>query len=202
MSLTSERHAGKTTLLGCSRERRAVAGRTEFNRHKFEQLIIYIAKRLGPEAALGRVKLAKLLMQSDFGAYQRLGRSITGATYEKWEHGHLPSELLLVQRDLEAAGAISSEAEDYYGKSLKHIAAHRDPDLSDFDEDELAIIEGAIRRYGHESATYLRHLAHQELGWELAADRDPIPYETVLLAYERPPEHVFDEFRALHGLSG
>lgn len=178
-----------------------MAGGVEFNRKKFEELIVYLAKRLGPEAALGRVKLAKLLMQSDFGAYQRLGRSITGATYEKWEHGHLPSELLLVQRDLETEGAISTEVEDYYGKSLKHITAHRDPDLSDFDEDEFAIIEGAILRYGHESATYLRWLAHQELGWELAADREPIPYETVLLAHDRPPDSVFDEFRALHGLS-
>ena len=43
----------------------AVAGR-EFDQEKFEQLILYIARRLGPEAALGRVKLAKLLMLIDF----------------------------------------------------------------------------------------------------------------------------------------
>jgi hypothetical protein len=52
-----------------------VAGRGEFNRKKFEELIVYIAKRLGPEAASGRVKLTKLLMLSDFAAYQRLGTS-------------------------------------------------------------------------------------------------------------------------------
>ncbi len=62
----------------------------KFDPAKFNELIVYIAKRLGPEAALGRVKLAKLLMRSDFGAFARFGRSITGATYEKWEHGHLP----------------------------------------------------------------------------------------------------------------
>lgn len=39
-----------------------------FDPEKFNELIVYIAKRLGPEAALGRVKLAKLLMQGDFGA--------------------------------------------------------------------------------------------------------------------------------------
>lgn len=152
-----------------------------FNRRKFEELVVYIATRLGPESALGRVKLAKLLMKSDYRAFARLGQSITGATYEKWEHGHLPREMLLTQRDLEADGAIATEAVDYYGKRLQHITALRDPDLSDFSEDELAIIEGALREFGHESATYLSDMAHRELGWRLADWKEAIPYHTIFL---------------------
>lgn len=155
----------------------------EFNRGKFEELVVYIARRLGPEAALGRVKLAKLLMNSDFRAFARFGRPITGATYEKWEHGHLPRELLLVERDLEAAGAIASEQIEYYGKKLNHISARRDPDLSHFSEDELAIIEGTLKEFGHESATYLSDLAHRERGWRLAQWKEVIPYHTVFLGH-------------------
>ncbi len=158
-----------------------MADAVTFNQKKFEELIVYIAWRLGPEAALGRVKLAKLLMQSDFGSYERRRRAITGATYEKWEQGHLPRELLLTQRDLESDGSITVETVDYFGKKLKRITANRDPDLSDFDEDELASIEVAIDRYGHESATYLSELAHLELGWRLAEMREVIPYNTVFL---------------------
>ena len=44
---------------------------------------------------------------------------MTGATYEKWEHGHLPRELLLSQRDLQADGAIEVESVDYFGKPLE-----------------------------------------------------------------------------------
>jgi hypothetical protein len=152
-----------------------------FNRSKFEELIVYIARRLGPEAALGRVKLAKLLMQSDFGAYARYGRSITGATYEKWEHGHLPRELLLAERDLEAQGAILMEEVNYYGKRLRHITAARDPDLSGFSEEELAAVEHALWQFGHESARYLSELSHLELGWKLAEWKEPIPYNTAFL---------------------
>jgi Antitoxin SocA-like, Panacea domain len=152
-----------------------------FDRKKFEELIVYIARRLGPEAALGRVKLAKLLMASDFGGYERFGLSITGATYEKWEHGHLPRELLLGQRDLEAKGAIRVEVEDYYGKQLKHITAQRDPDMSDFSEDELAVIEKALHHFGYESASHLSELSHLELGWRLAKWKEAIPYRTVFL---------------------
>ena len=158
-----------------------MAENTSFDRRKFEELIVYIAKRLGPEAALGRVKLAKLLMASDFGAYERFGQPITGATYEKWEHGHLPRELLLAQRDLEAQGAIREEPVNYYGKKLRHITAERDPDMSSFSEDELAAIERAIHHFGYESATYLSELSHLELGWRLAGWKDPIPYRTVFL---------------------
>jgi hypothetical protein len=155
--------------------------RDQFKSTKFTELIVYIAKRLGPEAALGRVKLAKLLMASDFGAYERFGQSITGATYERWEHGHLPQELLLAQRDLEAGGDIRVETVDYFGKQLKHITAHRDPDMSGFSEDELGVIETALLQFGHESATHLSNLSHQELGWRLANWKEVIPYRTVYL---------------------
>ena len=160
-----------------------MAGGMEFNRGKFEELIVYLATRLGPEAALGRVKLAKLLMLSDFQSYGRRGHSITGATYQKWEHGHFPRELVIAEKDLssDGSGAISEESVDYYGKRLRRLTAHREPRLSDFDEDELAIIEGVIRRYGHESATYLSALSHKELGWRLANDKEEIPYNTFFL---------------------
>src|SRR5262245_22743126 len=130
-----------------------------FDREKFEELIVYFARRLEPQAALGRVKLAKLLMHADFRAFAVLGSPITGATYEKWEHGHLPRELVLADRDLQAAGAIVIETVDYYGKQLRHITAHRDPHLTKFTEDEIGIAESAIRSFGYESATYLSQLA-------------------------------------------
>jgi uncharacterized phage-associated protein len=173
-----------------------------FDSAKFNELIVYIATRLGPEAALGRVKLAKLLMWSDFGAFARFGRSITGARYEKWEHGHLPRELLLAQRDLEANDRIVEELVDYFGKKLKRITALSDPDMSDFSEDELAVIESAIRRYGHESATYLSELSHHEVGWRLAQMHEAIPYTTVFLGaggIEESDIRRGEELASLHG---
>ena len=179
-----------------------MAGGTEYDPHKFEELIVYIARRLGPEAALGRVKLAKLLMLSDFTAYRRRGRSITGAKYEKWEHGHLPHELIMTEKDLLAQQRIVQETVAWFGKPLRHITAREpDPNLSSFDEDEIAIVEGVLRQYGHESASYLRALSHKEIGWQLAKDREEIPYETALLPSGPPPEQVFEEFRELYGLT-
>jgi Protein of unknown function (DUF4065) len=176
----------------------------KFQKQKFAELILYVAKRLGPEAALGQVKLAKLLMASDFGAYERWGESITGATYEKWPQGHLPRELLLAQRDLEAEGAISIDVEDYYGLKLKRITAHRDPDMREFSEDEIAVIERALRVLGLESASYLSELSHLELGWRLAEMKEVIPYQTVFLGAGGVTESDLrrgEELASAHGWS-
>ncbi len=173
-----------------------------FDPAKFNELIVYIATRLGPEAALGRVKLAKLLMWSDFGAFARFGTSITGATYEKWERGHLPKELLLAQRDLETSERIVEEPVDYFGKKLKRITALSAPDMSAFSEDELGVIETAIRRYGHESATYLSELSHHEVGWRLAKMHETIPYTTVFLGVGGVSDAAIrrgEELASLHG---
>ena len=177
-------------------------GEHEFDQKKFNELIVYIATRLGPEAALGRVKLAKLLMRSDFGAFARLGSPITGATYEKWEHGHLPRELLLAERDLETGGRIATEQVSYFGKTLKHITAIDDPNMSSFSEDELAVVEGAIRQYGHESATFLSDQSHRELGWRLANWKEAIPYATVFLGtggVSQADIRRGEELASLHG---
>lgn len=177
-------------------------GEHDFNRRKFHELIVYLARRLGPEAALGRVKLAKLLMASDFGAYERFRRPITGATYEKWEQGHLPRELTLADRDLEAQGAIRIQEEDYFGKRLKRVTALRDPDMSEFTEDELAVIEIALQLYGHETATRLSELSHLELGWRLADWKEVIPYNTVFLGRGGVSEAVLrrgEELASSHG---
>jgi hypothetical protein len=183
-----------------------VAGGQEFDRGKFEELIVYLARRLPPEAALGRVKLAKLLMHSDFTAYARTGRSITGATYVKWEHGHLPEELILAEKDLgdEGDGSIGVEEVDYYGKPLKHITARRDPNLATFDEEELAATEEAIRLYGFESASYLSKLSHRTVGWRLADWKKEIPYNTFYLGFGGVSERDIrrgEELASLHGWS-
>jgi hypothetical protein len=177
-----------------------MAGGIEFNQRKFEELIVYLARRLGPEAALGRVKLAKLLMHSDFTSYLRTGKSITGATYEKRPFGHFPREQAGSEFDLRGH-RIAIDVVDYYGLKLKEITALDDPDMSEFSEDEIAIIEGAIKRYGHESAVQLTRLAHREPGWALAKEREEIPYNTALLDSERPPDDDFQEFRVIHGLT-
>jgi hypothetical protein len=108
----------------------------------------------------------------------------------------------MAEKDLKGSRAISEELVDYYGRQLRHIVAGRDPDMSSFTEDEIAIIEGAIRTYGHESAKFLSDLAHRELGWRLAKKKEVIPYSTVFLGTGGVSETDIrrgQELASLHG---
>jgi hypothetical protein len=93
----------------------------------------------------------------------------------------------MTEKDLQGE-AIDVKTVSYYGKTLKYITALRDPDMSSFSEDEIAIIEGVLRFYGPESASYLRHLSHEELGWLLAGEHEAIPYNTIFLSKTGPTD--------------
>ena len=57
-------------------------GRDAYDAKKFCELVLYIAKRSEDDPRFCAVKLNKIMYYSDFGAYRRLGQSITGANYQ------------------------------------------------------------------------------------------------------------------------
>lgn len=59
-----------------------MAGRTPFSTEKLRELVLYVGQR---PIRSGRIGLAVILWRSDFGAYARHGKSITGATYVRAE---------------------------------------------------------------------------------------------------------------------
>lgn len=61
------------------------------SREKFIQAILYFAHNV---AALGKVKLFKLLYLLDFDHYRQTGRSVTGLEYRAWKMGPVPAELV------------------------------------------------------------------------------------------------------------
>jgi uncharacterized phage-associated protein len=51
--------------------------------------------------------------------------------------------------------------------------------MSNFDHDELGIIEEVIHDLGYESAAHLETLSHREIGWRVVEMGERIPYNTV-----------------------
>ena len=56
--------------------------------------VVLVDLRSQDDRAFGATKLNNLLYFSDFQAYGALERSITGATYQRLDHGPAPRELL------------------------------------------------------------------------------------------------------------
>lgn len=154
--------------------------------NKTRELVLYLAERSGDDPRFGRVKLAKLLFLSDFGAYAEFGESITGACYRRKPHGPLADEQLLAERDLQDSGSIEIQEVGRYIYRQKRIVAKRKARIDWLTKEQLALVDEVIQRHWNEDATDLRNLSHAFPGYELAVEGEEIPYHTVFISREPP----------------
>lgn len=169
----------------------------KMNTTKFKELILYLAAKHEGERFWGATKLNKSLFYADFLAYQKYGQSITGAAYIALEWGPAPKALVPVQKEMVEARDIAVQE-----RAAQHrILALREPDLSEFSAQEIALVDSVVERTRRASADTLSELTHGFLGWKAAraeavatGKQVVIPYSTVFVSNEEP-----DEFEEAHG---
>jgi hypothetical protein len=147
------------------------------DRKKFKLLIHYICSMCEP-SQFGSVKLNKILWVADFQAYYELGKSITGARYVKRQHGPVPSTIVPILDELSLEGLLSITEEDFHGFPKRRFEAFGTPDLSRLTEDEIRIVNTAIKFVIEHTARPISKLSHDHI-WRTADDGEEIPYYTV-----------------------
>jgi len=175
----------------------------DFDATKFKELLLYVAERSGDDPSFGRTKLNKILFFSDFLSYGNTGKPITGATYQRLDRGPAPRELLAAESQLQAEDSAIVVERDYFGLRQKRLFAKRPPDLSLFTPEEISLVEGVIEVLRHDNASEVSRLSHMiSVGWQLAGDREDIPYEAVFLSPDQPTANDIkrgEELAAEHG---
>ena len=173
---------------------------------KFRELVLYICRRSEGDESFGAVKLNKLLFYADFLAYRQLGRAITWQPYQRLENGPAPRRLLPILKKMESSGDIATREIRYYGFMQKQSCALREPDLSRFSGDEIALVDRIIEACRGKSAKAMSEMSHAFRGWRQASDGETIPYEVALVRFERPTKaqlaqgaEMADELRELAG---
>ncbi len=149
-----------------------------FDARRFEELILLVARRCERDSTFGATKLNKLLFFADFAAYRKLGRSLTGADYQKLEHGPAPKQLLPTREALLERGDLFPITRDYFGKEQKRLIAGREPDVSGFSGEEIALVDEIIDSLRDLDAAAVTQLSHTFIGWRAVEYGDVIPYET------------------------
>lgn len=161
----------------------------EFDRTRFEALVLYIADRRRDDERFGRTKMAKVLFYSDFSVYQDQGESLTGATYIRMPFGPFPEALEETEKALEAKGLVVL-AHDGVGEyeEKRIIPTKRPPDLrSLFEEWQILVVNDWTDRVAAATATQISEMSHHHPGWLLAKENgEKIPYETAILPQSRP----------------
>lgn len=155
----------------------------KYDEQKLKELILYVAAKCDEDPRFGAVKLNKILFFSDFAAYAKFGRPITGAEYRKYPQGPCPSRMKVIKQEMENG----REAYEYInplddGLRERRLLAWRKPDLGMFSVDEIAIVDEAIRRWWGRTGTDISEVSHQHPGWKLTELKEEIPYFTAFIA--------------------
>lgn len=147
----------------------------EFDRSKFIELWLYIAKKSEDDKRFGATKLDKIFYFCDFEAYRQLGKSITGADYKHIQNGAVPNQYIPIRNEIEGDDIEIVEG-NYHGKTQKRTVARREPDLAKFTKNELNIVDRVIDRLWLYDATSVGRLSQEEIGYKLTEKDEIIPY--------------------------
>lgn len=153
---------------------------------KFQELILFICQRSDGDPRFGATKLNKHLFFADFLAYRVLGKPITNQPYFRLGNGPAPRHLLPVMEELKGQGAVAQAAHDYFGYKQTRTYALRDPDVSLFSAEEIALVTELLEEFWDNNATQMSAMSHNFIGWEVAADQEDIPYEVALMSRREP----------------
>lgn len=155
------------------------------DREKFIQAILYFAHNT---AALGKVKLFKLLYLLDFEHFRQTGRSVTGMEYRAWKMGPVPAELVQQWDELEddLAAAIRIEPRPVIDYERQNVVSLQPFDAEHFSKRELRLLTELAHRYHDTYSGKMIDVTHAENGawakvWADGEGNDsPIPYELAL----------------------
>lgn len=151
------------------------------DRHKIEQVILYFIHHANNEM-LGTTKLLKLIYFADFDHVELYDLPITGARYQKFQHGPVPIAASDTLDKLAERGDITRQKERGSDYIRTVYTANINVDRATFSDDEWQIL-GLVRdRFLQWNTAQIVAATHGEAPWVAVRMGEDIPYE---LAYYR-----------------
>lgn len=159
------------------------------DREKLREAILHLAMSSEDDLHFGKTKLYKLLFFSDFAHFVSTGQAITWAEYRCFPFGPVPTEAEPLIEEMARAGELAIQHRDHFGYQQVRPIALREAELSRFSGAEVARLERTVRDLRQMNASGVSELSHHFLGWQVAGERELIPYEIALIVPGPPTEH-------------
>ncbi len=153
---------------------------------RLRELILYISKKLSNDDHFGQIKLNKVVFFSDFTAFGRLGKTITGLEYQHLDEGPALRAMLPIQGRMKTAKILVIEPRSLYGYTLDRPISLRDPDLKGFSGEEIAIVDAWIDRLRPMTAKQASNLSHNTFGWRSTKNGETIDPRSVFISWRKP----------------
>ena len=154
---------------------------------KLRELILLISEWSQADPKFGAIKLNKLLFHSDFSAYLTFGVAITNQEYFALKQGPAPKRLLPITKKMKEREELAYRQIPYHGYIQRRPISLRRADTSVFSGREIDLVHRTIERFWNKSATEMSEKSHLFAGWEIAREKETIPYSTALVG-RRPPK--------------
>jgi antitoxin SocA-like protein len=173
-------------------------GKPVENDKRFKELVLYVSQKCANDPTFGATKLNKILFYADFLAYANLGEPITGFEYQKLRWGPAPRRLIPVQAEMIERGELVLQPVHLLGgKIQKRTINLRNPDLSVFKAEEIALVDEVIEALQSARAEAVSELSHRLVGWKVVQEGESIPYNTIFLSDEPLTEAEIERGREL-----
>lgn len=136
---------------------------------KLKNILLYFIEKSG---GVFFTKMNKLLFYADFVAYRQIGKGITGLAYKAIQHGPVPVRW---DRIYSFYDEINQEIVQFSdGRAGTKLVSKLSPDMTEFDEDELKVLEFVCERFKSETPTQISETSHQEEAWKRNVDSDQL----------------------------
>ena len=117
-------------------------------------------------------KMNKLLFYADFMAYRVTGKSVSGLAYKAIAHGPVPVRW---DRIYSFYDEIDQEIVQFSdGREGTKLVSKLSPDMAEFSDDELKILEYVSQRFKNETPTQISETSHEEEAWKKYKDSDKL----------------------------
>jgi transcriptional regulator with XRE-family HTH domain len=148
---------------------------------KFEQVLLYILKKVGGKPNVGMTVLYKLLYFIDFDYYEKYENQLMGLIYLKNHHG--PTPLLfknLINTMIKSGNVEVIKSKFYQFPQTKYlINPDIEPDLSILNGQEQKHVDWELERLSDLTANQLTELSHKDVPWISAENGNSLDYESV-----------------------
>jgi uncharacterized phage-associated protein len=117
-------------------------------------------------------KMNKLLFYADFMAYRVTGKSVSGLAYKAIAHGPVPMRWDRIYSFFDEIDQEIVQFSD--GREGTKLVSKLSPDMAEFSDDELKILEYVSQRFKNETPTQISETSHEEEAWKKYKDSDKL----------------------------
>ncbi len=160
--------------------RAEVAG-AAMGRHRFEQLVLVLADRLGEQETYSATMLDQALVACEVRHFRDHGGALTGAQAHRRTWGPALPALVTAQRHLVASGAARLVERSEHGRVQRLLEPVVAGDTEALTAEELRTVDAVVQERRHLTARQLSDRSRATPAWRSAAEGEAIPLAASLL---------------------